>query len=191
MVIVVESAPKKYFDGRIRAASEKLGVSLEPLVNEYIVSMLTNFIKVENFTERPVLADAVLKLHKVKNLEGAVSYLRTGDNCMFISSFLEGYVNRKFQGINYCIKIGESSYGMAAVIFLKTQMTGNAELFSKMEHDFRNLVGIVSEALGAVEFKESEDIVYLIEKYLATRNKDAYKRLAELGINIPDFRGKA
>lgn len=191
MVIVDGSVPKKYFNERITAASERLGVSLEPLVNDYIVSMLTNFIKVENFTERPVLAEAVLKLNKVNNLEGAVGYLRIGDNCMFISSFLEGYVNRKFQDINYCIKIGESSYGMAAVIFLKTQMKGNAELFSKMEHDFRNLVGIVSDALGSVAFKESDDIAYLIEKYLATRNKDAYKRLAELGINIPDISGKA
>jgi len=117
--------------------------------------------------------------------------MQVGDNCMFISGFLEGYVNRKFKDINYCIKVGESSYGMASVIFLKTQMRDNANLFSKMEKDFRDLVGIVSDALGSVEFKESDDIAYLIEKYLATRNKDAYKRLAELGINIPDFSGKA
>lgn len=191
MVIVDGSFPRRYFNERITAASEKLGINLEPNINEYIASMLVNFIKVENFTERPVLAEAVLKLHKVNNLEGAVGYLRTGDNCMFISSFLEGYVNRKFRDMDYCIKIGESSYGMASLIFLKTQMKDNAELFSRLEHDFRNLVGIVSEALGSVEFKESEDIAYLIERYLATGSRDALKRLNELGINIPDFRGKA
>lgn len=190
MVIVLESAPKRYFDERLAAASLKTGIELEPAINDYVVSVLTKFVKTENFRERPVLAEAILKLRNARNLEGAIGYVQVGDSCMFISSFLEGYVNRKLKDVNYCIKVGETSYGMAS-LFLKTKIKDSAELFSKMEHNFRDLVGIVSEALGAVEFKESEDIAYLIEKYIATGSRDALKRLNELGINIPDFRGKA
>ncbi len=191
MEIIVEPTPKKYFGERVAAASEKLGIGLEPIISDYIVSMLTKFVKAENFSERPVLAEAVLQLHKAGNLQGAMRYICIGDNCMFISSFLDGYVNRKFKDVNYCIKVGESSYGMASVIFLKTQMKDNAGLFSTMEKDFKNLVEVVSDALGAVEFKESDDIAYLIEKYLATGSRDALIRLTELGINIPDFKGRA
>ena len=191
MVGVISKAPKRYFSERISDAMISTGLELSNNAQDYLSSMLVNFIKVENFSERPLLAKFLLDAEKTTQLQGAVKYIHIGDSCLFVSSFLDGYVNRKMKDIGYCIQVGEYSYGKAAVLFLRSPMKESANLFSEMEGKFRTIVDIVAETLGNVEIKESDDIAYLIERYLATKNKDALRRLAELGINIPDFSGTA
>lgn len=198
MVGVISKAPKQYFSERISDAITSTGLELSTNAQEYISNMLIDYIKPEIFfiktesgIERPVLTNTLLSSKKLPTMQSLIEYIHIGNNCLFISGFLEGYVNRKMKDIGYCVKIGEYSYGKASVLFLKSTSKESAHLFSELEKNFKNLVEIVSGALGSVDIKESEDVSYLIERYLATGNKDALKRLAELGITIPDFYGKA
>lgn len=191
MVGVISKAPKQYFSERISNAMASTRLELSTNAQDYLSSMLVNFLKIENFNERPLFAKLLLDAEKLNSLQGAVKYIRIGDSCLFVSSFLEGYVNRKMKDIGYCVQVGEYSYGKAAVLFLRTPMKESSVLFSEMERNFKTLVDVVAEALSNLELKESKDIAFLFESYLATGNKDALKRLAELGINVPNISGKA
>jgi len=198
MVGVVSKAPKQYFSERISDAVISHGLELSGNTREYLSNMLIEYIKPENFfiktesgIERPVLSNTLLDSKKLQTMQSLIEYIHLGNNCLFISGFLDGYVNRKMKDICYCVKIGEYSYGKAAVLFLRSPSKESAHLFSEMEQNFKGLVNVVADALSSIEIKESNDVVYLIERYLATRNKEVLKRLNKLGINIPDFSGKA
>lgn len=197
-MVIVESSPREYFNNRIDSVLLDSKLELTPIVKNYLSKMLVNFIKPENFfeikgnsIERPLIAEMALSAKKLSPVSGAVRYTRIGDTCLFISGYFNGYVNRKIQDIGYCVQVGEYSYGKAAVLLRKTSIKESSVLFFEMEKNFKSLVDVVAEALSNIEFKESKDIVFLFESYLATGNKDALKRLSDLGIHVPDISGKA
>ncbi|MFH0752621.1 MAG: hypothetical protein V1914_03430 [archaeon] len=133
-------------------AEHKVEVSEE--ADFYIHNLLTEYLRTPKFktvsglsnSEKP-LALMVQEAYDAPTIsEQLWRFVAIGDHSFFISSFLDGHVNRNFENKDYCLGIGSNSYLQAKGLFTSSEKK-LSELYYELGMNFVDLVVVAESAL--------------------------------------------
>ena len=183
---------KIYFSEAINSACEQRKLKSLPIVNNYLVNLLNQFIRTENLyveTEnngkKENLFLAKMYLEAVNSEENQKNNMlrRLGDICLYFSGFFGDSFKRKIIDVDYYIGMGENAYDSLAK---SSEVGTQAKLYREISNNFVEYVDVFTIISQECSIQKSDDILRLYEKYLLTDSEYSKDKLIEKGcLNFP------
>ena len=170
MTLVTESF-EDFLMKNLKKSFEEQEVRVTDEANFYVFHLLRDFISIERFRTLSGLGSSEQPLAlMVKNAFDAPTaseqmwrFVAIGDHSFYISSFLEGHVNRKFKDMTYCRNIGSNSYQQSG------RLSGNkslSKLYRELGLNFTELTSVASAALNKDKIYNNIELLKAYRQYL-------------------------
>ncbi len=189
--ICVFTQPVEFFRNLITSAIKNQKVTLEADVEYYLVSLLSQYMRIEMMkkSERAPLA---IRLHQalVATPSEKVQLLKeVGDFSLYISGFFADSLNQKIVDIDYYMAMGGAAYLKLSHAFAHQNLQA---LYRDLFQKFGTCVDILTEVSDITFSNTNKDLLRLYEKWLKTKSVRVAELLKKAGLfpieNIPtDF----
>lgn len=180
---------QEYFRDHVRRAIVNQHIELTEDSEFYIVNLLTELKKTEKLfhTVEGRLDETPLALLLEKAVHGdsstRIHYLKfLGDTSLFVAGIFPERATRRFQTLDYYIRMGGGAY-----LTLASSMLGQrnfAEVFEEMGCKFRNLVSLLNEVGTSGRGQNDLDLLECYERFLATGDARLREILHQAGIIV-------
>lgn len=181
---------QEYFRDHVRRAIVNQHITLTEDSEFYVVNLLTELKKSEKLFAtvdgKPDETPLALLLEKAVHGDPATR-VRTlkflGDTALFVAGIFPERATRRFQTLDYYIRMGGGAY-----LTLATNMPGQrsfADLFEEMGSKFRNLVSLLNEVGKSGRTQSDLDLLECYERFLATGDSRLREILQRAGIVTP------
>jgi hypothetical protein len=176
-------SPLEFFKEQIEAACERQHVHPQPLTSYYIVSLLTDFVRLpDNPAADAVRSNEPLALTFARALHSAGldqrrALKQVGDSSLFISGFFSDSLRRSPVDIDYYASLGGYAYGS-----LGSTDDALSPIFAELSEKFLLFVGVLSEVSERTALTSSTDLLRLYEKWVRTGSRRNGELLVEKGI---------
>lgn len=181
---------QEYFREHVQRAIVNQHIELTEDSEFYVVNLLTELKKSEKLfetvdgksddtplsllLERAVHGDSATRVRTLKFL---------GDSALFVAGIFPERATRRFQTLDYYIRMGGGAY-----LSLASTMLGQrnfAGLFEEMGNKFRNLVSLLNEVGQSGRTQSDMDLLECYERFLATGDSRLREILQRAGIVTP------
>ncbi len=178
----------EYFKALVERAMARQKVSSSELSSYYLVQLLDNFVAFDQmYAEMEVDKDAPLAelLCQALASRGPRRFhlLKfTGDVALFMSGFFSDSVSRRFNDVEYYVRLGGYAYGSAA----RLSALEASALFEELAHKFVRFVDVLNEVSEESAISENAGILRLYERWRQTGSRRSETLLRREGILVGD-----
>lgn len=179
--------PNDFFADAVSDALKSRKISATPLVNEYLVKLLTHYMFADNLFDetsengkktRSTLAELYLKAMNSEPSLRCDLLKKLGDTSLYITGFFSESLNRKIVDISYYINMGESAFHSLA-------SSVHEETYSKLYKDFSTQFVRYMEALNYISkqsnLQKDSNLLKLYENYQKTGSELIRETLVDSG----------
>jgi hypothetical protein len=181
---------QEYFREHVRRAIVNQHIELTEDSEFYVVNLLTELKKSEKLFQtvdgKPDDTPLALLLERAMHSD-TTTRVRTlkflGDTALFVAGIFPERATRRFQTLDYYIRMGGGAY-----LSLASNMTTQrnfAEVFEEMGCKFRNLVSLLNEVGKSGREHSDLDLLDCYERFLATGDHRLREILQRAGIMTP------
>ncbi|MCG8434783.1 MAG: hypothetical protein MJA83_12195 [Gammaproteobacteria bacterium] len=159
--------------------------------HHYVVSLLANFSRAENFYEhsrdgyglKPLAIMMSDALESPNAHERNLILQRLGDVALFIGGFFAESLSRKLVDVDYYNKMGETAYNTLSVQTPQSiRDQALQDVFRELAEKFTELTDVLAEVAQQACVSNQKDILRIYEIWMRTGSKRAERQLRELGI---------
>lgn len=181
---------ESFFQDLVRKGLEQRKIKTVPLVESYLVNLLTHFLDARNLFDgnraeeggQPppqTLAEAYLTAHNSSEPIRAEILRKLGDRALYISGFFGDSLARKIVDVDYYADIGGAAYASLAHCTREDTMAKVYTTFSRQFLDFVEVLNYISHNSF---IKSDESILRLYERFMRTGSESAKAKLVEMGV---------
>lgn len=186
MGIVVVASSREHFRSIISEAGEHLRLKIQPLIQDYLVSLMEYHAETRNLFpgKESTLAESWLRAQQAEWIQEKRERLKLlGDRALYISGYFSDSLQNKVVDIDYYIKMGELAFGELAEL-TKTEPTHY--LYRSLSRRFPDWVEVLSYVAQQTQVQSHSGVLRLYERYLKTGSDLAFQALLEQGVvSIP------
>ncbi|MEM6730863.1 MAG: hypothetical protein AAF658_04870 [Myxococcota bacterium] len=193
--VILSSSLKEFFKDEVNGAAESLGLSLDDLVEYYVVNLLCDFSRSDL---SPTPGEEPLAFIYKRALEATplerISHLKElGDLALYVAGFFTEFIERSLVDVDYYISMGGSAYANVSDL-LSSQPSGDgfAEVYGDLSSRFPQLVDVLNEVSDrSRDTKASDtDLLRLYDRWKRTKSQRIERNLTARGL-IPVDSGTA
>ncbi len=186
MTQIVSNA-KDFFSEVVEQAIAQRRLKTEPLVKEYLVGLLSNYILTANLfsddesgkKRQDTLAETLLKAYQVETPLRREMLKKLGDTSLYISGFFGDSLRRKLVDVDYYAEIGGVAYGSLAGM---TSEERYAWVYTDFSQRFLEYVDLLTYISQQASIQSDKDVLRLYDRYMTTGSSLAKEQLVELGL---------
>jgi len=178
---------KSLFVPLLDSAAKDLKFDLNPVSQNYLLTVLEASLftgsvfslkQDTGISEEPMISEQFLRaLQEEKRAKKCAQLKKLGDSILFRAGFFADAFKRKLSGLNFHIQMGSSVYSS---LYSDSKNPVHEDLSLR----FSGYVDLISILGEKVNFKNGEDVLVLLDRYLEADSKTAESRLIELGIPL-------
>ncbi|MES2768460.1 MAG: hypothetical protein V4596_04875 [Bdellovibrionota bacterium] len=179
---------KDFFNDVVQEAIVARKMSTFPLAQNYLVSILENYIHTNNLFDthsengkktRDTLAETFLKAQNSNPTVKIELLKKLGDVSLYVSGFFADSLSRKIVDVDYYVDMGEVAY---ATLASEIKEDTSRKVFKDFSSRFLEYVDLLTTISQKSLVQNDESILRLYEKYLKTGSELARETLEEKGI---------
>jgi hypothetical protein len=179
---------KGFFKDVVQDALTSRKVETFPMAQDYLVSILENYIKTDNLFDtqtdngkltRETLAEMFLKSQSLNGNAKIELLKKLGDVSLYVSGFFGDSFERKVIDVDYYINMGGTAYGTLAQ---EIRQDTSRRVFNEFSRKFLEFVDVLTLISQKTFVQNDESILRLYEKFLKTGSELARETLEEKGI---------
>lgn len=176
-----------FFSEVVNDALKSRKISSSPLVNEYLVKLLTHYMVTDNLFDettengkrtRSTLAELYLKAMNSESGIRCDLLKKLGDTSLYITGFFSESLNRKIVDVSYYVNMGENAFHSLA-------SSVNEEVYSNLYKDFSKHFVKYMEALNYISkqtnLQKDSNLLKLYENYQKTGSELMRETLVDSG----------
>ncbi len=184
---------KDFFNDVVQEAIVARKMSTFPLAQNYLVSILENYIHTNNLFDtqtengkktRDTLAETFLKAQNSNPTVKIELLKKLGDVSLYVSGFFADSLSRKIVDVDYYVDMGEVAY---ATLASEIKEDTSRKVFKDFSSRFLEYVDLLTTISQKSLIQNDESILRLYEKYLKTGSELARETLEEKGIVTVPF----
>lgn len=182
-----EVNPKIFFHEKVLEAQKKQNVKLTENVEFYIVNLLCEYVRVNEFdNSEDCLAFILKKALESPFPERIFLYKKLADTALYFSGYFQEYFTNKIFDIKYYISMGESAYGELSGLMRQknTYSLTMSQIYKEMSLHFMQAVDVllyISEQTNQNQSQRSTLSIY--DAWLNTQSNHLEKELIERGVH--------
>lgn len=189
--LITNTSVQEYFHDSVSCALRNQQLHAEQATIDYLVDLLTYFIRAEELLERTPegvalqpLASLYAKALETNSLDHRHKFLRRlGDVALFIAGVFSDSLKRKAVDVDYYVAMGSNAYGYLSDCFRGTvREIALSKIFEELSVRFQEFMDVLAEVSERAHLTSDSDIMRLYELWLRTGSKRAAQRLRRLGI---------
>jgi len=178
---------REFFQERVQEARRNQKVPLLLATEQYVVNLLSDFLRVEKLFSSTEPKDEPIALMFERaltaNANEQFQILKViGDRTLYVSGFFGDSFKRKLIDINYYIAMGEQAYGSVSSLSRESQDGLYKNVFEELSEKLVKLVDLLSEISETSGVTSNTDLLRLYERWLLTKSERLSKKLQEAGI---------
>lgn len=188
--------PREFFRRSLEEAMAHQQVRAGAETVAYVINLLAEFVRAESLfewtPEGPRLKPlAYLYLEAAQATTPAVRrelLRKLGDVALFVSGLFAESFSRRAVGIDYYVSMGGGAYGRLSREPLLADRASR-RVFGELAEKFIAFVDVLNEVADQARPGSGRDVLALYERWLRSGSPRAARRLAELGITVPEQPG--
>lgn len=178
MTSLGSNTAKSYFYEAVTSAIGRLGISVEQIVEFYLVEVLTKKAFAQDDLEEPLAFQLSKAREAASDLERFYLYRKAGDSALFLLGFFSDFLERKGVHRSYVTTIGGSAYANAAGLSPK----GFNKVYYDLSDGFDEFALVLDEVKESTVMRTPQDILKLYDKWQRTKSPAAEERLRKEGV---------
>lgn len=197
--IRLDLTPDRFFREKIKQAKVKMRVQTHSSTDEYLISLLVNFINPPKLATDDHSQDLlnqtlfdILKQAMESDPERKFELLKQlADTSLYISGFFQDYFNRKLFDIDYYMTMGRSAYYHISSLGPSVGKSSDVKVFSRICEDFGTCVDLVAYVSERPEKMNNHDLLVLYNRWSKSNSERLFNILKEAGITpVPSSKMK-
>ncbi|MEL6543122.1 MAG: hypothetical protein AAFQ82_00750 [Myxococcota bacterium] len=185
--LILSSNLREFFKHEITDAAGTLGVSLDDLLEYYVVNLLCDFSRSDQSPtpgEEP-LAFIYKRAVEASPLERIGHLKELGDLSLYVAGFFTEFIERSLVDIDYYISMGGNAYASLSDL-LGAQPSGDtfAEVYSDLADRFPEVVDVLNEVNDrSMDSSDNDtDLLRLYDRWQKTKSQRIERKLTEKGL---------
>ncbi len=181
--VVGAQSPMEFFKEQVEAACARQDVCPHPATAYYIVTLLSDFVRLEPSAPRDVMGgNEALGVTFVRALQSGGRRQRedlkqVGDAALFLAGFFSDSLRRRLVDVDYFMSLGGHAYGSLSAID-----EVRSETYGELSDKFVAFVDVLSDVSTRTSLTNDADLLRLYEKWIRTGSRLNGQLLAEHGI---------
>ena len=197
--IRLDLSPDTFFREKIEQAKNKMNVQIDSATDDYLTSLLVNFINPPKLAtadqSQDLLGQTLFDILKAatesSDPEKKFELLKQlADTSLYISGFFQDYFNRKLFDIDYYMTMGQSAYYHIASLGPSIGQESKSKVFVDICNQFGTCVDLVAYVSERPETMNNKDLLVLYNRWSKSNSERLYKILKEAGITPVPSRTK-
>jgi hypothetical protein len=181
--LVDAHSPLEFFKEQVEAACERQRLQPQPATSHYIVTLLSDFVRLEGTAAGEAMAsNEALGITLMRALQSAGRSQRrglkqVGDVSLFVSGFFSDSLRRSLVDIDYYMTLGGHAYGSLGATDDALSAT-----FAELSDKFVAFADVLADVSGQTSLTSDGDLLRLYERWVRTGSRRNGELLAERGI---------
>jgi hypothetical protein len=204
-VILAAASIREYFEEAVTAALDHRALLPDRATSSYLVDLLSEFAKVQEFALDRALAVVLAEARLLPPGESVTRLKQVGDNSLYLAGYFAGSLRRAELDPGYYISLGGEAYRTAAIT-LRRMGSGSqlVVVFAELGEEFSQFVEVLEDLRhyrGASEGGEQAPIRSgsatepsigdLFEEWVRSRSDAAARQLRAAGVSLEKVGKKA
>ncbi len=174
-----------YFHERVEHAKCQQTVPLSENTTLYLASLLTERARIDRpAPQETTLVELHLRAANAPPGEQARTYRELGDRALYVLGYFSESLERSPVGPSYYTEMGTAAYQRVDTVFKQWFSDAFGPVFGELATHFSECVELI-EQVRTGETEDSDDMVRLYERWLATGSEKYATRLRAKGIIVP------